>query len=175
MDEPAEQSDALRRLRAFTEWAGDGRKLTQTGRIRLTDARTLVPLLDTGDTIDPVIGDRRFKTQSTQELPGLNLIVDWARAIRLVRVVKGRIAAVQKNRALLRRPLELWDRAFEVFGSLGETICYGDTPLSVEFEPAMDALLSSLYGGPLRIDEACAVTWEAATLPYAIERAPVAH
>ncbi len=175
VDELADQSEGLRRLRAFTEWAGDGRKLTQTGRIKLTDARTLVPLLDTGDTIDPVVGDRVFKTPSTQELPGLNLIVDWARSIRLARVVKGRIAAVQKNRSLLRHPLELWDRAFEAFGSLGETICYGDTPLSVEFAPAMNALLSRLYGGPLRIDEARAVTWEVASAPYAIERAPALH
>lgn len=172
MDEPAEQSEALRRLRALTEWAGDGRPLTRTGRIKLADARALVSLLDTGDTIDPAIGDRVFKTQSSQELPGLMLVVDWARAVRLVRVVKGRIAAVRKNRPLLRRPLELWDRAFEAFGSLGETLCYPDTPLSVEFEPAMNALLSWLYGGPLRLDVACAVSWETATAPFVINRAP---
>jgi hypothetical protein len=90
-------------------------------------------------------------------------------------VVKGRIAAVQKNRPLLRRPLELWDRAFEAFGSLGETICYPGTPLCLKFEPAMDALLSWLYGGPLRLDEACAVSWEAATEPYDIGRASAVH
>lgn len=175
VDELAEQSEMLRRFRAFAEWAGEGRKLTQSGRITLTDARTLVPLLETGDTIDAVIGARMFRTRSTQELPGLNLIADWARSARLVRVVKGRVAAVQKNRALLRRPLALWDRAFEVFGSLGETICHSHAPLAREFEPAMNALLSSLYGGPLRIYEACAVTWQTAGAQYDIETAPELH
>jgi len=171
VDEVAENSEGVRRLRVFTEWAGDGRKLTQTGRIGLTDARMLVPLLGTGDTLDPAIGDRVYKTKSSQELPGLNLIADWALALRLVRVVKGRLAAVQKNRALLNHPMQLWDRAFEVFPALGETICRGDAPLSVEFEPAMNSLLSRLYGGSLRIDEACALTWEVAAAPYAIDDA----
>jgi len=35
----------------------------------------------------------------------------------------------------------------------------------------MNALLARLYGGPLRIDEAGALTWEIATAPYVIDAA----
>lgn len=38
----AAEAEPLRRLRAFTEWVGVGRKLTRTGRITLADARELV-------------------------------------------------------------------------------------------------------------------------------------
>jgi hypothetical protein len=60
----------LRQVREFTEWVGAGRKLTQKGRITLTDARELVGLLGTTDEIDPMIGDRVFRTRSSEELPG---------------------------------------------------------------------------------------------------------
>jgi len=45
-------------IRSFMTWLGDGRKLTQTSRIGMTDARHLVELLGTGDKIDPEIGGR---------------------------------------------------------------------------------------------------------------------
>jgi hypothetical protein len=52
------------RLAEFTRWvagsARAGRKLTQTGRLTMADARRLVERLGTGDVIDPVIGDRTF-------------------------------------------------------------------------------------------------------------------
>ena len=38
-----------------------GRKLTQTGRLTMADARMLVERLGTGDVVDPVIGDRTFR------------------------------------------------------------------------------------------------------------------
>jgi hypothetical protein len=53
----------LRQVQMFTEWVGAGRKLTQTGRITLADARELVGLLGTADEIDPKIGDRVFRTR----------------------------------------------------------------------------------------------------------------
>lgn len=170
----AEQSASVRQLREFTDWVGEGRKLTQTGRIKLADARELVPLLNTGDTLDPQIGDRVFKTTTTTELPGLNLIVDWARAARLVRVVKGRLVPVQKNKALVSRPLELWDRAFEVFGSLGAALCH-NAPIEQELERVLSALYARLYDGPLRLGEACALAWDVASAPYAIQAAPEMH
>jgi hypothetical protein len=36
-------------IHSFTTWVGAGRKLTQTGKIGLADARYLVELLGTGD------------------------------------------------------------------------------------------------------------------------------
>ncbi|MGH8571107.1 MAG: hypothetical protein ACREX8_00835, partial [Gammaproteobacteria bacterium] len=60
----------------FVKWVGDGRKLTQKGAVTLADARFLVDRLGTGDEIDPVIGERVFKTTSSVELLGLGLIVE---------------------------------------------------------------------------------------------------
>ena len=59
-------AEPLRRLQAFTGWVGAGRKLTQTGRITLADARELVGLVGTKDQIDPKIGDRVFRTTSSE-------------------------------------------------------------------------------------------------------------
>ena len=49
----ASAAPAVRQVREFVDWVGEGRALTQTGRIRRADALALVDLLDTGDTVDP--------------------------------------------------------------------------------------------------------------------------
>jgi hypothetical protein len=73
-----EKAELTSQLRSFLAWVGDGRKLTQTGRVSLADARHLVELLGTGDTIDPKIGDRVFRTKSSEELAYLTRVVEWA-------------------------------------------------------------------------------------------------
>src|SRR6266568_8815618 len=103
----AEHAVLTGQIRSLVAWVGSGRKLTQTGRIGLADARHLVELLGTGDTIDPKIGDRVFKTKSSEELAHLTRIVEWAKAARLVRVTGTRLVPVKKNAALPDRPLDL--------------------------------------------------------------------
>jgi hypothetical protein len=77
------------RVAELTRWVAEGpasgRKLTQTGRLTMADARHLVERLGTGDVIDPVIGDRTFKTKSSEELTELRIALQWARAAGLVR------------------------------------------------------------------------------------------
>src|SRR5260370_22738021 len=107
LEAAAEQAVLTGQLRSLVAWVGSGRKLTQTGRIGLADARRLVELLGTGDTIDPKIGGRVFKTKSSEDLAHLTRIVEWAKAARLVRVSGTRLVPVHKNAALLDRPLEL--------------------------------------------------------------------
>lgn len=174
----ADQPMPVRWVRAFTEWVGQGRKLTQTGRITLADARALLVLLGIDDEIDPRIGDRVFRTTSSDELPRLRLIVEWSKAAGLVRVVKGRLLQVKKNRTLLDRPVELADRMFEAFPKLGEVICpsgWGESPLREEFSPAMGAVLARLYGGPAQVAELCTLAWDVFTAPYVIEDAVEQH
>ena|SRR5919197_5947256 len=65
----AAEAEPVRQLRAFTGWVGSGRTLTQTGRVTLADASELVGLLGTQDRLDPKIGDRVFRTKSSEELP----------------------------------------------------------------------------------------------------------
>jgi hypothetical protein len=119
----AASAPALRQVTALTRWVGDGRKLTQTGQLTMADARHLVDLLDTGDKIDPVIGERVFRTRSSAELPVLAIVVAWAKAAGLVRVVHGRLVPVKKNQRLIDRPVQLWNLMFAAFNQLGPAIC----------------------------------------------------
>ncbi len=169
-------SELLRRVRAFTEWVGDGRKLTQTGRVTLTDARELVGLLGTGDELDPKIGDRVFRTKSSEELRGLNTVVTWAKACRLVRVTGTRLLVVKRNAGLLQRPLELWARMFEVFPRLGEALCpsgWGESLLRHHFDAGVGAVLVAMYGrgGTIELGEACALAWDTVTAGYVLDDA----
>jgi Plasmid pRiA4b ORF-3-like protein len=118
----ADQAKLTGQIREFLAWLGDGRKLTQTGRIGLADARHLVGLLGTGDTIDEKIGDRVFKTKSSEELGGLTLIVEWAKAARLVRVTRSKLVPVRKNAGLADTPLDLVVKLLDAFPKLGKAL-----------------------------------------------------
>jgi hypothetical protein len=97
LETAAGKAELVVQIRSFLAWASPGRKLTATGRIGLADARRLVELLGTGDTIDPDIGGRVFKTRSSEDLVHLNRIAEWAKAARLVRVSSNRLVAVKKT------------------------------------------------------------------------------
>ena len=172
----AAEAEPVRWLRAFTGWVGAGRKLTQTGRITLADARELVVLLDTKDEIDPKIGDRVFRTRSSEELPGVTTVVEWAKASGLVRVTGGRLVPVKKHADLLARPLELWARMFEVFPRLGAALCpsgWGESLLRRHFEEGIGAVLEGMArrGGAIGLAEACALGWETVTAGYVLDDA----
>jgi len=172
----AAAAEPVRWLRAFTGWVGAGRKLTQTGRITLADARELVVLLGTADEIDPKIGDRVSRTKSSEELPGITTVVEWAKASRLVRVTGGRLVPVKRNAGLLERPLELWARMFEVFPRLGAALCpsgWGESLLRRHFQEAIGAVLAGMArrGGAIGLAESCALAWETVTAGYVLEAA----
>jgi len=101
----------LRTFATLAEFVGDGRKLTQTGKLTLADARVLVDRLGTGDAFDPQIGDRTFKTKTSAELPRLRLVFAWARKAGVVRVAHGRIIATKRGLAITRDPASTFDRA----------------------------------------------------------------
>jgi hypothetical protein len=61
------------RVRRLVEFVGDGRPLTDTGKLKLADGEVLVDLLETGDRFNPRIGDRVYKTKSTVELIDVHL------------------------------------------------------------------------------------------------------
>ncbi|MFK4037019.1 plasmid pRiA4b ORF-3 family protein [Nonomuraea wenchangensis] len=162
-------------LRAFTEWVGEGRKLTQTGNLTLSDARTLVALLKTGDEIDPKIGDRVFRTKSSTELPGLNLIVEWAKATGLVRVVKGRLLPVKKAAPLLNDPKRLWEASFTALGKMSQALFpknyWYSSLVGEEFALIWPALQRRLYGGPVPVADLRELAWQIAS-PYYEMRDP---
>lgn len=152
LETAAAQAPLAGKIRSFATWAGAGRKLTQTGKITLSDARHLVGLLQTGDTIDPQIGDRVFRTTSSTELGGLTRIAEWAKGARLVRVTGNRLAQVKKNAALLDRPLDLVLALVEAYPSLGTSLFprghYRQSLVGDEFADIGDALLTVLMTQP---------------------------
>ena len=102
-DEPAQKSAAqeaaaLVQIRALAAYcAPAGRPLTQTGNLRLADARHLVAALQTGDDVD--FGGQR-KLQSAADLP----VLDWLFLVALeagaVRRKQGKLVAVARFAAL---------------------------------------------------------------------------
>jgi hypothetical protein len=148
------------RVLAFTRWVGPGRRETQTGRLTLAQARELVPALDTGDAMDPVIHGRMHRTTSSEELPELNTTYMWAKAARLVRATGGKLVVVQKNAVLLGRPVPLWERMFATFGALGPAICppgWAESLLRGHFAEGIRAVLSGVseHDGPAGLDLVC--------------------
>ena len=167
------------RVVAFTQWVGR-RRVTQTGRLTLAQARELVPALDTGDVIDPVVHGRVHRTTSTEELPELNTTCAWAKAARLVRVTGGRLVAVQKNAVLLEQPVPLWERMFATFGALGPAICppgWGESPLRGHFADGIRAVLHGLseHDGPAGLDLVCRWGWDAVSRGGRVAGVPAAQ
>ena len=115
LTEAAGRSKVAGQLRAFAEWLGPrGRALTSAGNIRPADARELIALLGTGD--------EGLRFHSAAELPGLDLIVNWAKKARLVRRQGTRLVPVAKARPLLTDAEALWQRAFEAAFDLGDAV-----------------------------------------------------
>lgn len=86
----------LAKLDALRDYLGaDGKRLTDKGNLKLADGRALLELLDTGDEMDPQIGDKTWRTASTANLPWLNLILDIAKEAGAVRVYQRRLTPVK--------------------------------------------------------------------------------
>jgi len=147
------------RLAEFTRWVAEGptsgRKLTQTGKLTLADARHLVQRLGTGDEIDPVIGDRTFRTKSSEELTGLQVTLEWAKAVGLVRRRGNTLVAVKKHAGLVDRPADLLTRMVTVLDDLGPAVCpsgWGQSILHDDFATGVQLLLSTMDVAPDDVD-----------------------
>ena len=131
-------------LCAFADWLGPkGRTLTPAGNIKPADARELISLLGTGD--------EGLGFRSASELPGLDLIVNWAKKARLVRRQGTRLVPVAKARPVLADAEALWQRAFEVAFDLGDAVCrpvWADeppSPLRLLYDVIAPDLLATIY------------------------------
>ncbi len=149
----ADSSVALARLRAFTRWVRAGRALTRDGRLLLGDARAVADALD----LDHFSRDR---ARHADDLPEITLLLAWARQARLVRVVHGRLVQVRTSAPLLSRPIEMWRRAFEAVGGIGEHFggsnVFGAPSLfGMSLGEAFPILLQQLYtagGDPMPVE-----------------------
>src|SRR4051794_24082281 len=154
----AREAPAVRRLRGFVDWVGEGRALTQTGQLRRANALALVELLDTGDRVDPA-----HPIRSSADLYRLGVVVDWAKAGRFVRVVHGRLVPVRKTAALLDRPLALVARMLEALRVMGDV--WGASVVAADAEHTVEPVFAEMVAGR-SIERACEVAWTTATTHY---------
>jgi Plasmid pRiA4b ORF-3-like protein len=172
LEAAAGKAELISQIRSLLAWVGPGRKLTQTGRIGLADARHLVEILGTGDTIDPEIGDRVFKTRSSEDLAHLNRIVEWAKAARLVRVSGTKLMAVKKNAALAERPLDLVLVLLEAYPRLGKPLfprnAWRQSLVGDEFTDVSQELTTALLrsAGPCPLDKLSDTAYDAIEARY---------
>lgn len=110
----------LRKIEALREYLGTpGRALTAKGNIKRADGKALIELLNTGDEMDPQIGDRTFRTSTTGRLPGLNSIVTIAKNAGAVRVYKGRLMPTKAWPSSATERAAAAHRAIVKVGALG--------------------------------------------------------
>jgi hypothetical protein len=140
----AERSKVTGQLAALVGWLGPaGRPLTQAGMIRPADARELITLLGTGD--------EGLRFRSAAELPGLDLIVTWAKKARLVRRQGTRLLPVARARTILGDPGALWERAFDAAFGIGDAVCRpiwpGEppSPVQVLYDVIVPDVLATIY------------------------------
>jgi hypothetical protein len=176
LEAAAESADLTGQIRSFMAWLGEGRKLTQTARIGLADARHLVEALGTGEKLDPEIGGRVFKTTSSEQLPYLTRIVEWMKAARLVRVTGTRLVPVKKNAALTSRPLDLVLALLEAYPRLGKPLfprnTWRQSLVGDEFAVIGPELLTTLLvsRGPRQMDDLQQVAFEEIAARYRLDQ-----
>jgi Plasmid pRiA4b ORF-3-like protein len=176
LEAAAEKAELTGQIRSFMTWLGEGRKLTQTGRIGLADARHLVVALSTRDKIDPEIGGRVFKTKSSEQLPHLTRIVEWMKVARLVRVTGTRLVPVKKNAALTSTPLDLVLALLEAYPRLGKPLfprnTWRQSLVGDEFAVIGPGLLTMLLAsqGPCPMDDLKQAAFEEIAAGYLLDR-----
>jgi hypothetical protein len=151
----------VRRLRALVEWLGEGRRLTAAGNLTLADGKELARLLGLVDPDRP----SSVRVRSAQHIAGLELLVGWAKRLRLARVHKGHLVAVKQHRHLLDDPLELFYQAALVLPQLDRTLPLTDMVDSCfpgGLAEALLDLLSLLYASekPVTAAELAGHFWE---------------
>lgn len=172
----AQKARLTGQVRSFLDWLGEGRKLTQTGRIGMADARYLVELLGTGDVIDPEIGGRVFKTRSSEELAYLTMIFEWAKAARLIRVTGTRLVPVKKNAALAGNPLDLVLAMLAAYPKLGKSLfprsTWRQSVVGDEFTDIGEELLTVLLAstGPCPLTTLSDTAYDMIAASYALGR-----
>ncbi|MGV0742204.1 hypothetical protein [Mycolicibacterium sp. XJ870] len=137
VESAAAAAPLLGKIEALRGYLGEaGKPLTERGNIKRADGKALVELLDTGDEMDPQIGDRTFRTSTTQELPGLSSIVNIAKKAGAVRIHQRHLVPVKSwarksatdratavYDAIVRLgPLGSRDPAYEIFARVAELL-----------------------------------------------------
>jgi hypothetical protein len=166
----AEHTEVLARFEILTAFFGNGRKLTQTGRPTLADAKALVARLGTEDHVDETIGDRTFKTRSAAALPELAFMIRWAVSAGALRKEHGKLRATAAWLKLDGRPVAQWMKAADALTSLGPLAGFRADNRYRDPDELLDELapeiLHMLQGRPMPYEE---------VLDWVCERTDVAY
>ena len=166
----AQRSKVTGQLRALVEWLGPaGRPLTPAGMIRPADARVLITLLGTGD--------EGLRFRSAAELPGLDLIVTWAKKARLARRQGTRLVPVAKARPVLADSDALWQRAFEAAFDIGDAVCrpiWPDEPFSpvrLLYDVIVPDVLAAIYSmeEPVPVARLAVSVWDSVRAHFDVD------
>lgn len=165
IDAAAGEAVITGQVRAFLSWLGEGRRVTRTGHVRLDDARHLVGLLGTGDTIRPV--------RSSTEFRYLTRVVGWSRAARLVRPSRGRLVACEAG--LAARPADLVVSLLGVYPQINTTLFPNGSwrsPVASHFRELAPAYLLTLLHspGPYPVSALSRASYRVAEKRYALEK-----
>lgn len=174
LEESAAGSTATRRLRSLSQWLGRDGKALDDGKLSPAQAQELaVELQSIGDGPDPSATGAIAEAKRERLA---DLYVAWAKRMRLVRSHRGRLVTVAKAEPLLRQPLELWRRAFDVLPMLDDVVCRRPTRRQTSMVHAVypemvPDVLNSLYSLPAampvkRMEETvwwhCCADWDEA-------------
>lgn len=135
----AAEAPMVTKVRALREYLSpDGKALTGKGNLKLADGRALIELLDTGDEMDPRIGDRTFRTVSTADLPQLSFLLDVAKRAGAVRVHQRKLVPTKAwaRRSLVQQATALVDAVLQL-GPLSSRVYYRN-PFFDELDQLLD-------------------------------------
>jgi hypothetical protein len=144
--------DAFAKLADY--FAPPGRPLTQKGNIRLADARLLVDILQTGESMEEDVGGHTFHRRSSTHVPQLDHWQWWAREAGALRKKGNKLVAVkasQKRR--VQDPVGEASKAFDVLSTYGLVSSYYAWYPS-DTHDAMDYMLAPILGWLLQADQA---------------------
>lgn len=122
----------------------DGRTgfpVDEDGELELEDALELARALETGDVIDPTIGDRTIPTEASSELIGVSAMIAWAELAGATEVEEGEDADVMIPSGSWDdlSPLEQTEQAFEALVDVGPLALRGvGAPGMEEIEELLD-------------------------------------
>jgi hypothetical protein len=170
----------VRRLTALVRYCDAGRTVTDRGNLKLADGKELVAVLGTDDRFDEQIGDRTFKTKSSEELSD----VDWTYRIALETLMletEGTKLMPGANADWVDTPLDaLYGALLVMLKRIGPTQHryrkdnYGFGWYADELDAQLSPLLLELYRNrePRDIDELAGTMWDVLEDEYDLSDVP---
>ncbi len=158
----------VRRLVTLAGYIGAGRSVTDRQNLKLADGKELARLLYTGDRVDEWIGDRLFKTKSSEELRDVDYTYRVALAAGLLEIAGRKVVPGPNAAWAPDASLDLAYGAFlvmlQVVGPTGHRWRkdhYGFGWYAEELDRQLPAMLIELYRHrqPTDIDELLDEAW----------------